>query len=161
MASYASIDEPIENMALSIRAYRCLYKYGIKYIGDLTQLGKNDLLRMENMGVKTVKEIEDELSTLGLALREQKKGNPMTGQVYYNTWLEVLDTDGDYVLARIDDIKYIQESKASGKTIINFSDNNSADCIDVAMDYKSLVRLIMKAERGRRNEDKCQLDYTE
>lgn len=74
----------------------------------------------------------------------------MDGQAYYNTWIEVLDTDGDCVLIRYDNILYVQECKKDNFTQIFFSDNKLADCIDVAMDYKSLVRLIMKAERGEK-----------
>jgi len=61
----------IEELDLSIRALKVLKKMGIETLGDLTNTNRAKLLRTKNMGRKTVYEIENILTELGLCLREE------------------------------------------------------------------------------------------
>lgn len=72
-----SVDEfrtsslPIEELGLSNRAYNAARHYqGFKTVGGLTDTSRSELLRCRHFGVKTVAEIEDKLSKLGLSLKE-------------------------------------------------------------------------------------------
>ena len=49
---------PVWNMELSVRAYHCLQNGKIITIGDLVQKREKDLIRIKNMGKKTLREIK-------------------------------------------------------------------------------------------------------
>jgi DNA-directed RNA polymerase subunit alpha len=57
---------------MSVRAIRCLQKLcsykNIETVGDLAQLSQQELLKMKNLGRKTVNEIKIVLSEMGLSL---------------------------------------------------------------------------------------------
>ena len=52
----------------SVRALNCFEVAGVRYVGDLVQLSRNQLLGQRNLGRKTVSEIESFLESLGLQL---------------------------------------------------------------------------------------------
>jgi DNA-directed RNA polymerase subunit alpha len=74
--SASGSDEPInenlfksvEEFELSVRSANCLQNANISYIGELVQKTEADLLKTKNFGRKSLKEIKDKLSELGLAL---------------------------------------------------------------------------------------------
>jgi DNA-directed RNA polymerase alpha subunit len=61
----------IENLMLSVRASSCLENMEIKTVKQLLECSYNELLKAKNMGRKSLKELEDILGDLGLALREK------------------------------------------------------------------------------------------
>ena len=48
---------PIEDLNLSMRAYNCLRRGGIKTIGDIMERSPDDLLAIRNLGMKSLLEI--------------------------------------------------------------------------------------------------------
>lgn len=58
----------VSSLELTVRSINCLKVHGIEYIGDLVQLSEIYLLKIQNMGKGSVKEIKDVLSSLGLSL---------------------------------------------------------------------------------------------
>jgi len=58
----------IENYNLTSRSLNCLKSIGINTLGDLVQYSKEDLLKLRNFGKKSLLEIEELLSNLGLSL---------------------------------------------------------------------------------------------
>jgi len=61
---FRSVDE----LELSVRSANCLQQANIRTIGDLVQKTEADLLKTKNFGRKSLKEIKDKLSELGLTL---------------------------------------------------------------------------------------------
>ena len=61
---------PIEELGLTIRSVNCLRRGGIQLIGDLLSKTHDDLLKIRNLGKKSLKEIEDKISERGLELRQ-------------------------------------------------------------------------------------------
>lgn len=61
---YKSVDE----LELSVRAANCLENAGIRYIGELVTKTESEMLKTKNFGRKTLNEIKDLLSELGLHL---------------------------------------------------------------------------------------------
>lgn len=61
---YKNVDE----LELSVRAANCLENAGIRYIGELVQRTESELLKTKNFGRKTLNEIKDLLSEMGLHL---------------------------------------------------------------------------------------------
>jgi len=61
---YKSVDE----LELSVRAANCLENAGIRYIGELVIKTESEMLKTKNFGRKTLNEIKDILSEMGLHL---------------------------------------------------------------------------------------------
>ena len=62
------LDMPIEELDLSVRAYNCLRRHGVDTVLDLTSLKEEDVIKVKNLGKKSMKEIKDKLLELGLSL---------------------------------------------------------------------------------------------
>ena len=60
----------IEQMDLSVRSYNCLKRAGIDTLQHLAQLSYNDLIRIRNLGRRSVTEIIEKLSEYGYKIRE-------------------------------------------------------------------------------------------
>ncbi|MEX2324648.1 MAG: DNA-directed RNA polymerase subunit alpha [Nitriliruptoraceae bacterium] len=63
-------DMPIEDLDLSVRSYNCLKREGIQTVGQLRELTEQELLEIRNFGAKSVDEVRDKLTELGIALKE-------------------------------------------------------------------------------------------
>jgi DNA-directed RNA polymerase subunit alpha len=64
-----SLDTPIEELDLSVRAYNCLKRQGVNTIGQLTECTENDLMNVRNFGAKSIEEVKDKLVDMGLGLK--------------------------------------------------------------------------------------------
>jgi DNA-directed RNA polymerase subunit alpha len=60
------LDKSVEELELSVRSSNCLRAAEIKSIGDLVQKGEPEMLKYRNFGRKSLKEIQDILSEMGL-----------------------------------------------------------------------------------------------
>ena len=60
------LDKSVEELELSVRSSNCLRAAEIKTIGDLVQKGEPEMLKFRNFGRKSLKEIQDILSEMGL-----------------------------------------------------------------------------------------------
>ena len=66
----------VEELELSVRSANCLKNDNIVYIGDLVQKSEGDMLRTPNFGRKSLNEIKEVLSVMGLHLGMQVEGWP-------------------------------------------------------------------------------------
>jgi len=66
----------VEELELSVRSANCLKNDNIVYIGDLVQKSEGDMLRTPNFGRKSLNEIKEVLTTMGLHLGMQVEGWP-------------------------------------------------------------------------------------
>ena len=62
----------IEDMDLSVRSYNCLKRANIHTVEDLTKKTEDDMLKVRNLGRKSLDEVIHKLESYGLALREQE-----------------------------------------------------------------------------------------
>ena len=62
----------IEEMDLSVRSYNCLKRANIHTVEDLTKKTEDDMLKVRNLGRKSLEEVIQKLESYGLALREQE-----------------------------------------------------------------------------------------
>ncbi|MBQ7545316.1 MAG: DNA-directed RNA polymerase subunit alpha [Synergistaceae bacterium] len=67
-------DRPIHELELSIRSENCLLRGGIQTIGDLLQKSRDDLLKIRNLGKKSLTEIEEKITSCGYSLQPSKSG---------------------------------------------------------------------------------------
>lgn len=58
----------VDELELSVRSANCLANANIKYIGDLVQKTESEMLKTKNFGRKSLKEIKEILSEMGLSL---------------------------------------------------------------------------------------------
>ncbi|NLA78011.1 MAG: DNA-directed RNA polymerase subunit alpha [Erysipelothrix sp.] len=56
----------IEDLDLSVRSYNCLKRAGIQTVEELTQRTEEEMMRVRNLGKKSLKEVKDKLTDLGL-----------------------------------------------------------------------------------------------
>ena len=58
----------MDELELSVRSANCLKNDNIVYIGDLVQKSESEMLRTPNFGRKSLNEIKEVLTQMGLAL---------------------------------------------------------------------------------------------
>lgn len=61
-------EKPIEEMELSVRSYNCLKRAGIDTIGDLAKKTRGEMMKVRNMGAKSMEEVIAKLEALGIVL---------------------------------------------------------------------------------------------
>ncbi|MDP8978417.1 MAG: DNA-directed RNA polymerase subunit alpha [Actinomycetota bacterium] len=61
---------PIEDMDLSVRSYNCLKREGVHTVGELVQKSEQDLLDIRNFGQKSIEEVKQKLTEMGLGLAD-------------------------------------------------------------------------------------------
>lgn len=59
----------IEELDLSVRSYNCLKRANIITVQELTQKSEDDMMKVRNLGKKSLKEVRDKLKALGLSFR--------------------------------------------------------------------------------------------
>ena len=62
----------IEEMDLSVRSYNCLKRANIHTVEDLTKKTEDDMLKVRNLGRKSLEEVIQKLDSYGLALKQQE-----------------------------------------------------------------------------------------
>ncbi|MEW5865810.1 MAG: DNA-directed RNA polymerase subunit alpha [Bacillota bacterium] len=63
------MDMPIEELDLSVRSYNCLKRAGINTVQELTRKTEEDMMKVRNLGKKSLEEVKAKLANLGLSLR--------------------------------------------------------------------------------------------
>lgn len=61
-------EKPIEEMELSVRSYNCLKRAGIDTVGDLAKKTKGEMMKVRNMGAKSMEEVINKLESYGITL---------------------------------------------------------------------------------------------
>lgn len=64
------LDMTIEELDLSVRSYNCLKRAGINTVLELTQKTKEDMMKVRNLGKKSLEEVQEKMGALGLTLKE-------------------------------------------------------------------------------------------
>ncbi|MCQ2776403.1 MAG: DNA-directed RNA polymerase subunit alpha [Bacilli bacterium] len=60
----------IEELDLSVRSYNCLKRAGIATVLELTDKTEEDMMKVKNLGKKSLKEIKEKLAGIGLSFKE-------------------------------------------------------------------------------------------
>ncbi|HBG77194.1 MAG TPA: DNA-directed RNA polymerase subunit alpha, partial [Clostridiales bacterium] len=66
------LEMAIEELDLSVRSYNCLKRAGIDSVEELTRKTEEDMMKVRNLGKKSLQEVKEKLGALGLALRESE-----------------------------------------------------------------------------------------
>ena len=68
-----SMEMTIEELDLSVRAFNCLKRAAINTVGELVQKDQDDMMKVRNLGKKSLEEVELKLAVLGLSLRQSEE----------------------------------------------------------------------------------------
>ena len=60
----------IEDLDLSVRSFNCLKRANINTVADLAEKSEDDMMKVRNLGHKSLEEVKKKLEELGLALKE-------------------------------------------------------------------------------------------
>lgn len=65
-----ALETSIEDLDFSVRAYNCLKRAGIHTLQDLVNKSETDMMKIRNLGKKSLKEVLDKIREMGLVLRD-------------------------------------------------------------------------------------------
>ena len=65
-----SENTPIEDLDLSCRSYNCLKRAGISTVAELTQKTEDEMMKVRNLGKKSLKEVKEKLLENNLSFRD-------------------------------------------------------------------------------------------
>ena len=65
------LDRTIEELDLSVRSYNCLKRAGINTVHDLTEKSEAEMMKVRNLGRKSLEEVKVKLIDLGLGLKDK------------------------------------------------------------------------------------------
>lgn len=67
------LEMTIEELDLSVRSYNCLKRAAINTVEDLINKSEEDMMKVRNLGRKSLEEVINKLLSLGLALRKEEE----------------------------------------------------------------------------------------
>ena len=67
------LEMPIEELELSVRSYNCLKRAGITTVEDLANKSESDMMKVRNLGKKSLDEVTNKLRSLGLDFAEEEE----------------------------------------------------------------------------------------
>ena len=65
------LEMSIEELDLSVRSYNCLKREGINSVQELADKSEADMMKVRNLGRKSLEEVKYKLEDLGLGLRKE------------------------------------------------------------------------------------------
>lgn len=66
------LEMTIEELDLSVRSYNCLKRAGINTVDELVQKNEEEMMKVRNLGRKSLEEVQQKLAALGLNLRDSE-----------------------------------------------------------------------------------------
>ncbi|MCH3965701.1 MAG: DNA-directed RNA polymerase subunit alpha [Clostridium sp.] len=67
------LEMTIEELDLSVRSYNCLKRAGINTVQELTERTMDDMMKVRNLGKKSLEEVEQKLEALELSLKQNEE----------------------------------------------------------------------------------------
>ena len=64
------LETSIDDLDFSVRAYNCLKRAGVNTLGDLTAKSEIEMMKIRNLGKKSLKEVIEKVKDMGLKFRE-------------------------------------------------------------------------------------------
>lgn len=66
-----ALETSIEDLDFSVRAYNCLKRAGVHTLQDLVNRSESDMMKIRNLGKKSLKEVLDKIKDMGLTLQDE------------------------------------------------------------------------------------------
>ena len=99
------LEKRIEELDLSVRSLNCLKRAGINTVGELAQKTSEEMMRIRNLGRKSLKEVIQKLHEIGLDLR----------QSYESEYLDLEENELEHNDAIIDSEEGYEDSEYVGE----------------------------------------------
>lgn len=64
-------NQTIEDLDLTVRSYNCLKRAGIQTVEELTQKTEEEMMKIRNLGKKSLKEVKDVLQSFGFSFKTE------------------------------------------------------------------------------------------
>ena len=99
-----ALETSIEDLDFSVRAYNCLKRAGIHTLQDLVNKSESDMMKIRNLGKKSLKEVLDRIKDMGLTLRKHRRSmlSTLTKQVIVNESITTTETRAKEVRKFVD-----------------------------------------------------------
>ena len=62
----------VEELDLSVRSFNCLKRAGINTVGELTNKTEEDMMKVRNLGKKSLEEVVSKLQEMNLSLKTEE-----------------------------------------------------------------------------------------
>ena len=66
-----TLQTPIEDLDFSVRAYNCLKRASLLTVQDITSKSESEMMKIRNLGKKSLKEVIDKIKDMGLKFRDE------------------------------------------------------------------------------------------
>ena len=66
----SKLNMTIDDLDLSVRSYNCLKRATLNTVSDLTAKSEEDMMKVRNLGRKSLKEIKEKLESMGLGFKK-------------------------------------------------------------------------------------------
>ncbi|MDD2628237.1 MAG: DNA-directed RNA polymerase subunit alpha [Clostridia bacterium] len=63
------LEAPVEDLEFSVRSYNCLKRAGIHTVGDIVARTEHDMMKVRNLGKKSLEEVMNKVKSLGLEFK--------------------------------------------------------------------------------------------
>ena len=110
------LEKKIEELDLSVRSYNCLKRAGINTVGELTQKTSEEMMRVRNLGRKSLKEVIQKLHEIGLELRHSFDGEYLDGDE------DEEDIEHDDAILEVDENYEDSEKETFGSMILDMDE---------------------------------------
>lgn len=67
------LEMTVEELDLSVRSFNCLKRAGINTVDELTEKTEDEMMKVRNLGKKSLEEVQEKLVELGLSLKENEE----------------------------------------------------------------------------------------
>lgn len=67
------LEMTVEELDLSVRSFNCLKRAGINTVDELTEKTEDEMMKVRNLGKKSLEEVQEKLAELGLSLKENEE----------------------------------------------------------------------------------------
>ena len=67
------LETTIEELDLSVRAFNCLKRAGVNTVGDLVNKSPEEMMKVRNLGKKSLEEVIAKLQSLGFDLSREEE----------------------------------------------------------------------------------------
>ena len=68
-----ALEMTIEELDLSVRSFNCLKRASINTVEDLINKTEDDMMKVRNLGRKSLEEVINKLASLGFSLRDEEE----------------------------------------------------------------------------------------
>ena len=68
-----TLEMTIEELDLSVRSFNCLKRAGINTVGDLINKSEDEMMKVRNLGRKSLEEVMSKLDSLGFSLTKEEE----------------------------------------------------------------------------------------